>query len=107
MKTINVTIKNFEEIVDNHGAVVLDFWAEWCGPCKTFSPFFEQMAEANPEICFGKVNVEAEQELAAAFQVRGIPTIMAFKNGELVHESSGLPRPEEFAKLMEELKRFH
>lgn len=99
-----VTMENFEAVVDGHPMVILDFWASWCGPCKTFLPVFEEMARHNPDIYFGKVNTEEAQELAQAFQVRSVPTIMAFKQGELVFEQSGLLPPPQLEKLLESLR---
>jgi len=97
-------MENFESIVDGHPLVILDFWAAWCKPCQTFSPIFEMMAGLHPEIFFGKVNTEEAVELAQAFQVRSIPTIMAFKNGDLVFEQAGLLPPEHFEALIHKLK---
>jgi thioredoxin len=102
--THDVSMASFEPTVDGHSMVVLDFWAAWCQPCKIFAPAFEMMAEQHPEIYFGKVNTEVETELAQAFLVRSIPTIMAFKNGELVFEHPGLLQPEQFEDLIQQLK---
>jgi thioredoxin len=99
-----VTMSNFEEIVEKHELVVLDFWAEWCQPCKLLGPVFEELAAHNTDIFFGKVNTEQSQDLAQAFQVRSIPTLMAFKKGELVFEKSGLPPPQVLQELLEHLR---
>ena len=88
-----VTFQNFEEIVDSHPAVILDFWAKWCKPCQNFEPIYKGIAELHPDIFFGKVNTEVAIDLAQAFQVRSIPTLMAFKNGDLVFEQPGVPEP--------------
>ncbi|MDX1795644.1 MAG: thioredoxin family protein, partial [Hydrogenovibrio sp.] len=74
MSTINLTAEQFEETITNNEIVIFDFWAEWCGPCKQFSPIFEAVSEKHPDIVFAKVNVEEQQELAGMFQVRSIPT---------------------------------
>lgn len=95
---------NFEETVDNHPLVLLDFWASWCGPCKMFSPIFEQMAELNPDILFGKVNTEEATDLAEAFQVKSIPTLIAFKDGEIIFEGSGVLPPHKLGELLEMMR---
>ena len=104
MALVNVNMQNFEEIVDSNPMLILDFWAGWCGPCKVFSPFFEEMAQANLDVCFGKVDIDKDADLAAAFQVRGVPFLIAFRHGEIIAEQSGLPRPEDFALLLEKLR---
>lgn len=99
-----VTLQNFESVVDSNPIVILDFWAEWCGPCKVFAPLFDQMAELYPDVYFGKVNTEVSKDLAEAFQIRSIPTLMAFIRGELVFEQPGLLPAQAFATLIEKLK---
>lgn len=100
----SVKFSNFEEIVDGNEIVLLDFWAAWCGPCKIFSPIYEQAAAAFPEVYFGKVDTESEVELAQAFQVRSIPTLMAFKKAELVFEQSGIIPPPQLHALLVKLR---
>jgi thioredoxin 1 len=79
MPTIEITKDNFEEIVTNNAMVILDFWAAWCGPCKAFAPTFEAASEKYPEVVFGKINTEEQQELAGQFQIRSIPNVMLFR----------------------------
>ncbi len=79
MATVKMTKDNFEEIVKNNDTILVDFWAAWCGPCKAFAPTFEKASEAHPDIVFAKVDTDAEQELAAMFQIRSIPTLMIFR----------------------------
>ena len=81
MSTVNLTKENFESTVQENGIVLVDFWADWCGPCKAFAPVFEKAAEDHGDVTFGKVNTEEEPELAGAFQVTAIPTLMAFRDG--------------------------
>ena len=102
--TVDVNFENFEEIVDTYPRVILDFWAEWCQPCRVFSPIFEKMAVLNPDVLFGKVNSEVATELAQAFNIRSIPTVMAFKNSELLFEQAGLLPPEMFEALLNKLR---
>ncbi len=102
--THEVNFDNFEMIVDEHPIVILDFWAEWCQPCKVFAPIFEALAETYPDIYFGKVNTEEATDLAQAFQIRSIPTVIVFKNGEIVFEQPGLIPPEQFEHLIQRLR---
>ena len=90
MATTEITGANFQETVQGDGIVVLDFWADWCGPCKRFAPIFEQASEENPDAVFGKVDTEANQELSAALQIQSIPTLMLFRDGVLLALESGL-----------------
>ena len=79
MPSINLTKETFEETILNNDVVLVDFWADWCGPCKMFAPTYETVSEKYPNIVFGKVDTEDQQELAGYFQIRSIPTLMAFK----------------------------
>ena len=89
MATLTLTEENFEETVLSEGITIVDFWAEWCGPCKSFAPVFEKTSEAHPEVRFAKVDTEAQQGLAAALQIRSIPTIMIFRDGILLFNQAG------------------
>lgn len=94
MAALNVKSEDFESIALKDGIVFVDFWAEWCGPCKMFGPIFEAASEKHPEITFAKVDTEAEQQLAAAAGITSIPTLMAFRDGILVFREAGaLPAP--------------
>lgn len=89
MTTIEITKENLEETIDAGGIVILDFWAEWCGPCRAFAPVFSKAAEKHTDIVFGKIDTEEQQELAAGFQITSIPTLMAFRDGIGVFSQPG------------------
>ncbi len=89
MATVEATKDNFEDLVTKNDIVVVDFWAPWCGPCKQFGPVFEQASDKHTDIVFAKVNTEAEQELAGAFQIRSIPTLMIFREKVIIFSQPG------------------
>ncbi|QJR16112.1 thioredoxin [Usitatibacter palustris] len=93
MAHVELTKENFESVVTGNPTVVVDFWAPWCGPCRSFAPVFESVAEKNTDIVFAKVNTEAEPEIAAHFQIRSIPTLMVFRDSIIVFAQPGaLPK---------------
>jgi thioredoxin 1 len=89
MSTIAMTAEVFEASVVKEGIIFVDFWAAWCGPCRSFAPIFEQASLTHPDITFAKIDTEAEQALAAAAQITSIPTLMAFRDGVLVYREAG------------------
>ena len=93
MTTTTLNIDNFETTVTGDGITFVDFWAEWCGPCKVFGPIFEQVAEENPDVTFAKVDTEAEQQLAGGLGIMSIPTLMIFRDGiQLFSQPGALPK---------------
>jgi len=101
---MEVTKENFSEVIENNDIVLIDFWAPWCGPCKAFAPIFESAAKANPDITFVKVNTEEQQELAAYFQIRSIPTLMAFREQIIVFSQPGMLPESAIKQLISQLK---
>lgn len=89
MAALDVTGEEFQQIVQLPGITLVDFWAEWCGPCKQFGPVFEAVSEEHPDIRFAKIDTEVERELAAAAGISSIPTLMAFRDGVLLYREAG------------------
>lgn len=89
MATTDLTLATFNDTVERDGITIVDFWAAWCGPCRSFAPTYERASEQHPDIVFGKVDTEAEQELAAGFRITSIPTLAIFRDGILLYAQPG------------------
>lgn len=104
MATIQLTSQNFKDVINNNDIVIIDFWADWCGPCRSFAPTFEAAAEKYPEIAFCKVNTEEEREMAAGFNIRSIPTLMVFRDQIILYAEAGALPPAALDQLIEQVK---
>lgn len=101
MSALKINKNNFDLVINSDKPVLLDFYAEWCGPCRMVSPIIEQIAEENPQYLVGKVNVDEEPELAAQFGVASIPTLAVVKNGKIVNKSAGAKPKHQILALLE------
>lgn len=104
MSTISLDADNFRNTIEQNDIVILDFWASWCGPCQTFGPIFEKVSEEHEDIVFAKVNTEEQQELAGAFQVRSIPTLIIFRDNIIVYAQPGALPESGLKQIIEKVK---
>lgn len=106
MATQDITAEQFNDTINDNEIVLVDFWASWCGPCRAFAPTFSASSEKHPDVVFAKVDTEAEQQLAAAADIRSIPTLMVFKKGKLVFNQAGALPPAALEDLVQKVKEF-
>ncbi len=104
MATTALTKDNFNETIENNETVIIDFWASWCGPCKSFAPTFEAASDNHEDIVFAKVNTEEQQELAQACNIRSIPTLMIFRDQILLYSQAGALPPAQLEDVIEKTK---
>ena len=104
MATVELTKDNFESTIMNNDIVFVDFWASWCQPCKSFAPTYEEASEEHPDVVFGKVNTEDEQELAAHFGIRSIPTLMLFREQVIIFQESGVLPKEGLESVLQQAR---
>ena len=104
MATVDLTKDNFENVITGNDVVIVDFWAPWCAPCRAFAPTFEQASEQHADVVFAKVNTEAEQEVAGAFNIRSIPTLMVFRESVILYSEAGSLPAQALEQVINQIK---
>jgi len=104
MATVELNAANFSETITGNDFVIVDFWAPWCGPCRSFAPIYEELSEQYPDIVFAKINTEVEQELAGHFQIRSIPTLMLFREQVILYSEAGALPKQAMQQLISDAK---
>jgi thioredoxin 1 len=102
MATLELNADNFQQAINEHANLIIDFWAPWCAPCRAFAPTFEAASETRSDIIFAKVNTEEQQEIAAAFNIRSIPTLMVFRDQIIIYSEAGSLPASAFEQLIEQ-----
>lgn len=104
MATIDLTQETFQETIESNDIVLVDWWADWCGPCKMFAPVYDEVSDQHTDVVFGKIDTEAQQELAAAAGISSIPTLMAFRENVLVFSQPGAINQQQLGQLIEQVR---
>ncbi len=104
MATVEATGKDFEQIITENDIVIVDYWAPWCAPCRSFAPTFEEVSEQHEDIAFVKINTEQQQALAASFQIRSIPTLMVFREQVILHAEPGVMSAPQLNELIQKIR---